>query len=233
MRQVSDQGTGMTTEELDATRREVGHGKIRDREGRTVALRREYPASIEDVWDAVTDPERLSRWFLPVTGDLRLGGRYQIQGNAGGEILRCEPPRLLAVTWVFGENPGEDDVTEVEVRLSAGPDDTTTFELVHTAVVDHERWAQYGPGAVGVGWDLTLLGLGLHLRGGSIGDPSEWEASPAAAAFMTTSAQAWGAAQVASGATEEEAAAAVANTVAFYVPAEHRTADGTDGLTAP
>ena len=44
------------------------------------------------MWDACTDPERIGRWFLPVSGDLRLGGRYQLEGNAGGEILRCEPP---------------------------------------------------------------------------------------------------------------------------------------------
>ena len=32
-------------------------------------------------------PERIPRWFLPVSGDLRLGGRYQLEGNAGGEVL--------------------------------------------------------------------------------------------------------------------------------------------------
>ena len=31
----------------------------------------------------------------PISGDLRLGGRYQLQGNAGGEILVCEPPQHL------------------------------------------------------------------------------------------------------------------------------------------
>ena len=37
-------------------------------------------------------------------------------GYAGGEILRCEPPRLLRVTWVMGEGPA----SEVEVRLAPG-----------------------------------------------------------------------------------------------------------------
>ena len=58
-------------------------------------LRRRYDAAIEDVWDAVTDPDRLKRWFLPISGDLRVGGTFQLEGNAGGEILSCEPPRLL------------------------------------------------------------------------------------------------------------------------------------------
>jgi hypothetical protein len=34
----------------------------------------------------------LRRRFPPVSGDLRLGGKYQLGGNAGGEILACEPP---------------------------------------------------------------------------------------------------------------------------------------------
>jgi hypothetical protein len=74
------------------------------------------------------------------------------------------------VSWLFGENPG---FSEVEVRLTAEGDERTRFELEHVAIVPPEMWDQFGPGAVGVGWDLTVVGLGLHLRGRSIGDPSE------------------------------------------------------------
>ena len=62
-----------------------------------------YDAPIEDVWDALTNPERIGRWFLPISGDYRLGGRYQFEGNAGGEIVACERPNRLRVTWVYGE----------------------------------------------------------------------------------------------------------------------------------
>ena len=50
------------------------------------------------------------------TGDLRVGGMFSFEGNASGEILRCEPPRLLTITWVYGEPTGD----EVELRLSPG-----------------------------------------------------------------------------------------------------------------
>ena len=82
-----------------------------------VALTRTYDAEIADVWDAVTNPERLSRWFLPIEGDLRVGGTYQLKGNAGGTILTCEPPRRLLVTWVFAPEPTERAVSYTHLTL--------------------------------------------------------------------------------------------------------------------
>src|SRR5947207_12183574 len=112
--------------EIKAIHRTVGARDTPAGEARTAQLRRTYDASIEDVWDAITDPDRVSRWFLPVNGHLRPGGRYQLQGNAGGEILRCEPPRLLRVSWIFGE-PDPDGISEVEVRLSEDAGGGTVF----------------------------------------------------------------------------------------------------------
>ena len=59
---------------------------------RAVTLTRTYDTTVDDLWDAVTSPERLPRWFAPVGGDLKLGGRYKVHGNAGGEVTACEPP---------------------------------------------------------------------------------------------------------------------------------------------
>src|SRR6266702_3476984 len=152
--------------------------------GRSVVVRREFDTPIEDVWSACTDAERISRWFLPVSGDLRLGGRYQLEGNAGGEILLCEPPRLLRVSWEFGDMPA----SAVEVRLTPAGSGSV-FELEHAGIVEQAMWAQFGPGAVGVGWDGALLGLAIHLSGESWEKPDDWERSPAAVDFMTRSAQ--------------------------------------------
>ena len=206
-------------DELTAVHREVGAGKVPAGEGRTVLLRRTYLAEVDDVWDALTNPERIPRWFLPISGDLALGGRYQLEGNAGGEILRCDAPHLIKVTWVFGDGPA--DASEVEVRLAPGEAGQTVLELEHTAVVDPGMWDQFGPGAVGVGWDLTVLGLSLYLdsaAGVSIEDKEAWAVSDEAKRFMTASAQAWGGAHEASGASSETAAAGVVATIGFYVP---------------
>lgn len=204
--------------EIEAVQREVGEGTIPAGVGRVIRLRREYPAPIEDVWDALTDPGRINRWFLPVSGDFRLGGRYQFEGNAGGEIVACERPHRLKVTWVYGEAASDTDVSEVEVRLSPIDEGTTRFELAHTAVVPGEMWTEYGPGAVGVGWEQGLLGLSLHLQGGSVGDPIAWQLSDEGRDFARQSSEAWGAANRAAGADPETAARGVANTNTFYAP---------------
>jgi uncharacterized protein YndB with AHSA1/START domain len=202
--------------EIEAAHRDVGEGRIPAGVGRSVRLRRDYDAPIEDVWDALTNPERIGRWFLPISGEYRLGGRYQFEGNAGGEIVACERPNRLKVTWVYGM-AGAADVSEVELRLSR-VDGMTRFELAHTAVVPDDRWAEFGPGAVGVGWDGGLLGLTLHLRGGSVDDPLAWQMSAEGRAFFTRSSEAWGEANRAAGADAEAAARAVASTTAFYAP---------------
>jgi uncharacterized protein YndB with AHSA1/START domain len=204
--------------EIGAVQREVGEGQTPAGVGKSVRLRRDYNAPIEDVWDALTNPERIGRWFLPISGDYRIGGRYQFEGNAGGEILACERPNMLKASWIYGEPASEADGSIVEVHLSTVESGATRFELVHTAVVPEEFWWQYGPGAVGVGWEGGLLGLELHLRGGSVGDPEAWQLSDEGRRFNTLSSEGWGEAQRAAGADDETVARAVANTTAFYVP---------------
>jgi uncharacterized protein YndB with AHSA1/START domain len=208
--------------QIQAVQREVGTAPISAGEGHTVQLRRTFAAGIDDVWDAVTSAERIARWFLPISGDLHVGGRYQIEGNAGGEVLSCDPPHRFRVTWVAMETGSAADVSELEVRLAPDGDDRTTLELEHTAVVPDEMWTMYGPGAVGAGWDGGLLGLALHLEGGgSVGDPVAWQTSDEGRDFFARSSAAWGAANVAAGADPDVAAQGVANTTAFYttVPA--------------
>jgi uncharacterized protein YndB with AHSA1/START domain len=205
-------------QEIEATQRQVAEARLPAGAARVVRLERDLGASVDDVWDAFTNPDRISRWFLPISGDLRLGGRYQLEGNAGGEILTCQRPNLLKVTWVYGEVASDADVSEVVVRLSPLADDRTHLLFEHSAIVPEDRWAEYGPGAVGVGWDMGLLGLELHLRGGSVGDPIGWQMSDEGRDFATRSSEAWGAANRASGASPEAAARAAANTTAFYVP---------------
>ena len=91
--------------EIEAIQRSVGTAPLGDRRRhRPSASSERYDSPIEDVWEALTTPERISRWFLPISGDYRLGGRYQLEGNAGGEILECDRPHRFRVSWVIGRD---------------------------------------------------------------------------------------------------------------------------------
>ena len=207
--------------QINAVRREVGTRVLEAGEGRTVTVRQIYDAVLEDVWDACTNAERIPRWFLPVSGDLREGGRYQLEGNASGTIQRCGPPRGFDTTWEYG---GE--ISWIELRLSETQDGGTLFALSHIAPVGDTRWAEYGPGAVGVGWDLGLIGLVLHLASGVAVDREAalaWTASPEGREFMVRSSEGWRDAAVAAGDDEEAAQAAAARTIAAYTGAGAET----------
>jgi uncharacterized protein YndB with AHSA1/START domain len=203
-------------EELRAVQRAVGEGTLPAGEATVVTLHREYPAAVEDVWDAVTSAERIARWFMPVSGDLREGGRYQLEGNAGGEIRRCEAPSRLVLTWNPGEQPDVDD-SIVEVRLEPTADGTR-LTLVHTAVPPEDFWDTYGPGAVGVGWDLSLVGLAAHLAGIEMGSPEEMDADPVVRTCLRESSEAWRVAAIDAGEDPVTAQRRASATSEFYAP---------------
>lgn len=133
------------------------------------------PAPVDDVWSACTNPSRLDRWLLPVRGDLRVGGAFALDGNAHGEILVCEPPARLRVTWRYPEMPTD----EVELRLELLEGGETRLELEHASIrpptfvlndPGTDRWG------VGAGWEVPLrVGLLPHLRGALPNRPAvEW-----------------------------------------------------------
>lgn len=204
-------------DQIGAIKRSVRAGEKDGRPLRTVVAERTYRGELEDVWDAITTADRIPRWLAPITGDLRLGGRYQIEGNAGGEITDCEPPTRLKVTWEY-----QGDVTWVEATL-ATVDDGVHLVVEHSAHPNPEWEAMgFGPGAVGVGWDLMLLGLALHLESDGdllahpAADPAAWFKTSEAKTFITGSGNGWGEADLASGTSSDEARAAAAKTIQAY-----------------
>jgi uncharacterized protein YndB with AHSA1/START domain len=169
-----------------------------------------------DLWDAVTNAERIPRWFLPISGDLQLGGRYQLEGNAGGKITRCDPPEAFDITWEYGSN-----VSWVNVRLDADGE-ATRLTLDHIMLKDQaseEHWRKFGPGATGVGWDLGFVGLLLHVRTGETVPQEEahaWMASDAGKQFIRDWAAAWGEAHIDSGEDTTIAREMAEKTAKFY-----------------
>ena len=177
-----------------------------------VTLTRLYDTSVDDLWDALTSRERIARWFLPVEGDLNPGGKYQLKGNAGGTITECAPPTHFAATWEFGGAVSWIDVSLAAERSQA------RLTLEHTAIIE-DHWNQFGPGAVGIGWDLAIAGLERYLATGASVDheaAEAWMVSPDGKAFMSASGEHWRAAHVASGVDPASAKARSDRTIAFY-----------------
>jgi len=202
---------------IDVTRligAEVRELSSREDGARVIVATRSYATSREDLWDALTNPVRIPRWFAPVTGDLRLGGKYQIKGNASGEVVECDPPRRFGLTWEMQGN-----VSWVNVRLSENADGGTLLRLEHVAHVPEDFWNQYGPGAVGVGWDQALFGLDQHFATGVTVRPEDaeaWIASEDGRSFVRQSSDAWCAASIAAGTEPSAARAAAERTRQFY-----------------
>ncbi len=186
-----------------------------ERDGRpasAVTISRSLTTTVENVWDAVTNGERIPRWAMPISGELELGGRFQLEGNAGGVITECELLSRISVTWEFAG-----DLSWVELRISDGGAGSPQLSATHTAHLS-PHWDEYGPGAVGVGWELALAGLALHLENPNEPKPDEMEfvTSPDGKAFIKGSSEAWGQAAILAGTDPGAATAAVRSTTAFY-----------------
>ena len=201
---------------LSEVERTVASAEREGRDARVVTLSRGIAASREDAWDAMTSAKRIPRWFAPITGELVLGGRYQLEGNAGGEITTCEPPSHFAVTWEFAG-----DVSWVEVRLEDQGWGRVRLTLSHPQLYS-PFWDHYGPGATGVGWEMGLMGLVLHLEQPDTPMPDEeaFAASDEGKAWVAGCAGAWGRVAVAGGEDPVAADLAARRTVAFYTGQE-------------
>ncbi len=197
---------------LGAVERSVSSPEREGRPARAITLSRSYATTVEDLWDAVTNADRIPRWSIPISGNLELGGRYQLEGNAGGSITECEPLSHFALTWEFAG-----DVSWVNISVSEDGGGRARLTLTHT--MQHSaHWDEYGPGATGVGWELALLGLHLHITrpDDPMPDEIEFATSPDGRAFIAGSSDEWAHAAIVAGAEDDAVQAAANRTTAFY-----------------
>ena len=130
-------------------------GRREERDGRTyVVLTRTFRAPVEDVWAAVTEPERLARWIGTWTGDPATGEvefRMLFEGDGPAEtftIDACDPPHHLRITTSMTTEDGEES-WRLQVDLAeSGGTTTLTFaqDVPDPAMAD----------SVGPGWEYYL-----------------------------------------------------------------------------
>ena len=101
-----------------------------------IVLTRDFDAPIQLVFDVMTKPEHVSKWFAPFEGekvtvcsiDLRVGGDYHIvfvtpdgiECSFRGTYLEVEPPTRTVETWRFDGWPGVEAVESTELREAHG-----------------------------------------------------------------------------------------------------------------
>jgi uncharacterized protein YndB with AHSA1/START domain len=203
--------------QITAAQRTVVKRSLDSGEGRSVTISQIFDTDIHDVWDACTNPERIPRWFVPVSGDLRLNGNYQIEGNASGTIKKCNPPSTFSLSWEFAGN-----LSLVTLRLAIVDEGRCRVELEHTLNCD-KHWEQYGAGATGVGWDMTFVGLATHLGGQTVDKDSLM--SKEFMHFLVQCSETWGQAAIAGGEDPAWARAATDRNMAAYVPKSPEAVD--------
>jgi uncharacterized protein YndB with AHSA1/START domain len=138
---------------------------------RSVSLRRTFPATVDQLWDTCTTPDALARWYGTVTGDARVGGSVVLADVASTcEVLRCEPPNRLDVTWQTA-----DETTVVSLLLRA-VDGGTELTLEHLGIATSDA------GGHGSGWERELGRLEAFLTGADeVASPESPELAESAA----------------------------------------------------
>lgn len=117
-----------------------------------------FDTDIDDLWSAITEPQRLGQWVAKVEGDLRLGGQFRASFTSGwdgpGRVDVCDPPRHLLVTM----SQDDDDQTVISAELAPEGD--------KTRIVLEERGLPLDEAAAhGAGWQAHIEDLGAHLAG--------------------------------------------------------------------
>jgi uncharacterized protein YndB with AHSA1/START domain len=145
-------------------------GSLRSADGvAVVRIEDRYDTDIDDLWEAITDPDRLARWHGQVEGDLRPGGEFRVYIEADdiesiGRVEACEPPRRLLVTrretdesYRQGQGVPPFDAT-LEATLT--PDGDQTILVIEVQGMPLDKIAFYG-----AGWQIHAENLAALIAG--------------------------------------------------------------------
>jgi uncharacterized protein YndB with AHSA1/START domain len=139
-------------------------GTLRTADGKGVVRAEDrFDTDIDDLWSALTDPDRLVRWIGEVEGDLRLGGEFRARFYDGwegtGRVETCEPPQRLHLSMRDADpQPGQPDQGVIEVTLAAEGDSTILTWEERGMPLDYLA-------AYGAGIQVHVEDLAAHLAG--------------------------------------------------------------------
>jgi uncharacterized protein YndB with AHSA1/START domain len=133
-------------------------GSLGSRDGKgIVVMKSRYATDPADLWSAITEPERLTRWYGKVEGDLQEGGEFTLfvhgsHWEGRGRINVCDPPRKLQVTMA------EEGRSEGVLTAELIPDGTHTALVIERSNVPLDKLVAHG-----AGWHLHVEDLAAYL----------------------------------------------------------------------
>jgi uncharacterized protein YndB with AHSA1/START domain len=119
----------------------------------TLRMRRSFPAPAQAVFDAWTSEEVMRRWWhaehnwetTEASVDLRVGGAVRVvmrnpddggEYGGGGEYTEIDPPRRLAFTWIWDDDPGDTrQLIELDFEET---EESTIVHFTHSGLADEE-----------------------------------------------------------------------------------------------
>lgn len=136
-------------------------------EGVRLQFRRSWPDPIEDVWAALTEPDRMARWIGTYEGERRVGGSGTFtmthEETPIGEpmrIVECAAPHRLVVDWDTEEG------WRVQLDLSREGEETVLlFTQVFAAGTEVTDYV--------LGWHWYLDRFAAEVAGGP--QPGSWD----------------------------------------------------------
>jgi uncharacterized protein YndB with AHSA1/START domain len=125
-----------------------------------VRLEDRFDTDVDDLWSALTEPDRLARWLGTVEGDLRQGGEFHAHYLASGWegtclVDACEPPRRILLRTSSPDEP----TGVVELTLTADGDQTVL--VIEDRGLPLDQIAAYGAGN-----QVHVEDLAAYLAGG-------------------------------------------------------------------
>jgi uncharacterized protein YndB with AHSA1/START domain len=137
-----------------------------------IAMEERFPAPIDRVWHALTDPGMIERWLMKPDGyEAKVGTRFTLReearadcrGQVECEVLELSPPNRMVWSWRGAEDP---TTTRLVIDLEAD-ERGTRLTLRHTGESD-ERTVR----GTTAGWTHKLRALAelLATRGGNGND---------------------------------------------------------------
>jgi uncharacterized protein YndB with AHSA1/START domain len=127
----------------------------------TLRMERTYRASAQAVFDAWTSEEVMRRWWhaahdwetTEASVDLRVGGEVRVvmrnphedvEYGGGGRYTEIDPPRRLAFTWIWDDDPqGKRQLIEIDFEEADG---VTTVRFTHRDLWDEDAVRSFEEG---------------------------------------------------------------------------------------